>query len=170
MAIKGFTHMDQATVAEAVDLPVGLSNTIDVLKAKARKKSIAVSVTVEPDLPKVLGFVGELNQVWANLIDNSLDAVAQGGKVEITANRDRQRVVVHIVDNGTGIAAEIQQHMFEPFFTTKPIGQGTGLGLDIVRRLVIHNDGDINVESRPGRTDFSVSLPIAESAAGGAKA
>ena len=89
---------------------------------------------------------------------------------EIIAKRERQRVVVHIVDNGTGIAPEIQQHMFEPFFTTKPVGQGTGLGLDIVRRLVIHNAGDINVESRPGRTDFSVSLPSANGTGGGAKA
>jgi signal transduction histidine kinase len=169
-AVKGFTHMDQATVAEPVDLPVGLSNTIDVLKSKARKKSIAVSVTVDPELPKVRGFIGELNQIWANLIDNALDAVAQGGRVDITVGRERQRVVVHVIDNGTGIAPEIQQHMFEPFFTTKPIGQGTGLGLDIVRRLVIHNDGDINVESRPGRTAFSVSLPLADSSEAGGRA
>jgi signal transduction histidine kinase len=168
-AVKGFTHMDQATVAEPVDLPVGLSNTIDVLKSKARTKSIAVSVTVESNLPKVRGFIGELNQIWANLIDNALDAVAQGGHVDITASRERQRVIVHVIDNGTGIAPDIQQHMFEPFFTTKPIGQGTGLGLDIVRRLVIHNDGDINVESRPGRTDFSVSLPLDDSAEAAAR-
>jgi signal transduction histidine kinase len=170
LAIKGFSHMDQATVAEAVDLPLGLKNTIDVLRSKARTKSIAISLTVEPNLPKVLGFVGELNQIWANLIDNALDAVAQGGRIEISANRNQDHVIVHIVDNGTGIAPEIQQHMFEPFFTTKPVGQGTGLGLDIVRRLVIHNAGDINVESRPGRTDFSVSLPSANGTDGGAKA
>jgi len=168
LAIKGFSHMDQATVAEAVDLPVGLRNTVDVLRAKARTKSVAITINVESNLPKVLGFVGELNQIWANLIDNALDAVAQAGRIEITTTRDQQRVIVHIIDNGTGIAPEIRQHMFEPFFTTKPIGQGTGLGLDIVRRLVIHNDGDINVESRPGRTDFSVSLPIAEGADTGA--
>lgn len=162
LAIKGFTHMDQATVAEPVNLPLGLTNTIDVLRSKARTKSVAVTLTVEPDLPRVLGFVGELNQVWANLIDNALDAVAQGGHVDITVNRERNRVIVHVIDNGTGIAPEIQQHMFEPFFTTKPIGQGTGLGLDIVRRLVIHNDADINVESRPGRTEFTVSLPVAD--------
>jgi len=164
LSIKGFTHMDRATVAEPVDLPLGLSNTVDVLRAKARTKSVAITVTVEPTLPKVLGFTGELNQIWANLIDNALDAVPQGGRIDITAQRERQSVVVHIVDNGAGIAPEIQQHMFEPFFTTKPVGQGTGQGLDIVRRLVIHNDGDINVESRPGRTDFSVSLPLAEGA------
>jgi signal transduction histidine kinase len=169
LSIKGFSHMDQATVAEPVDLALGLNNTVDVLRSKARTKSAAISVTVEPDLPKVLGFTGELNQIWANLIDNALDAVSQRGQIEIIAKRERQRVVVHIVDNGTGIAPEIQQHMFEPFFTTKPVGQGTGQGLDIVRRLVIHNDADINVESRPGRTDFSVSLPVADGGSGGAR-
>jgi signal transduction histidine kinase len=170
LSIKGFTHMDQATVAEPVDLPVGLSNTVDVLKSKARSKSVSITVTVEPDLPKVLGFIGELNQVWANLIDNALDAVAQGGHIDITAGREGRRVVVHIIDNGTGIAPEIQQHMYEPFFTTKPVGQGTGQGLHIVRSLVIHNEGDINMQSRPGRTDFSVSLLPADNADGGATA
>ena len=163
LSIKGFSHMDQATVAEPVDLPVGLSNTVDVIKSKARMKSVAITVTIEPNLPKALGFIGELNQVWANLIDNAIDAVGQGGRVDITASREGQRVIVHIIDNGTGIAPEIQKHMFEPFFTTKPVGQGTGQGLDIVRRLVIHNNADINVESRPGRTDFNVSLPVADS-------
>jgi signal transduction histidine kinase len=169
LSIKGFSHMDQATVAEPVDLPVGLSNTIDVFKSKARTKSVAITVTVEPNLPKVLGFVGELNQIWANLIDNALDAVAQGGRIDITAGQERGRVVVHIIDNGTGIAPNIKEHMFEPFVTNKPLGEGTGQGLYIVRSLVIHNEGDINVESRPGRTDFSVSLPLAGRADAGVK-
>jgi signal transduction histidine kinase len=161
-AIKGFTHMDQATVAEPFDLTLNLSNTVTILKSKARAKSIAVAVNVEPDLPRVRGFVGELNQVWANLIDNALDAVADAGRVEVTAKRERQRVVVRVVDNGPGIPAEIRARIFDPFFTTKPVGRGTGLGLDIVRRLVIHNDAEIDVESRPGRTEFRVSLPLAE--------
>ena len=161
-AIKGFTHMDQATVAEPVDLKWSLGNTVAVLKSKARSKSVAVTVNVEPDLPRVRGFVGELNQIWANLIDNALDAVPDSGRVEVTANRERQRVVVRVVDNGAGIPAEIREHLFEPFFTTKPVGQGTGLGLDIVRRLVSHNDAEIEVETAPGRTEFRVSLPAAE--------
>jgi len=162
MAIKGFTHMDQATVAEPVDLAAGLANTVTVLKSKARAKSVAVAVQVEPGLPRVRGFVGELNQIWANLIDNALDAVPIGGRVEVTASRERQRAVVRVADNGAGIPAEIRAHVFEPFFTTKPVGKGAGLGLDIVRRLVSHNDGDIEVESRPGRTEFRVSLPLAD--------
>ena len=117
---------------------------------------------IEPGLPRVRGFAGELNQIWANLIDNALDAIAEGGRVEVTASRERQRVVVRVIDNGPGIPAEVRAHLFEPFFTTKPIGKGTGLGLDIVRRLVSHNDADIDVESRPGRTEFRVSLPIAD--------
>ena len=111
-AIKGFTHMDQATVAEPVDLVQGLGNTVAVLKSKARAKSVAVVVDVEPGLPRVRGFVGELNQIWANLIDNALDAVPESGRVEVLASRERQRVVVRIVDNGTGIpAADSRAHL-----------------------------------------------------------
>jgi signal transduction histidine kinase len=127
---------------------------------------VAVEVQVEPGLPLVRGFVGELNQIWANLIDNAVDAVAEGGRVEVTARRERQRVVVRVVDNGAGIPAEVRAHLFEPFFTTKPVGKGAGLGLDIVRRLVSHNDGDIDLDSQPGRTEFRVSLPIADAGGG----
>jgi signal transduction histidine kinase len=164
-AIKGFTHMDQGTVAESMDLAINLGNTVTILKSKARAKSVAVTVDVEAGLPQVRGFVGELNQVWANLIDNALDAVGQGGRVDVIARRQHQRVVVSVVDNGTGIPAEVQVRMFEPFFTTKPVGKGTGLGLDIVRRLLTHNEADIDVDSIPGRTEFRVSLPIADPAA-----
>jgi signal transduction histidine kinase len=162
LAVKGFTHMDQGSAAGPVDLAQGLGNTVAVLKSKARGKSIAVSVRVEPDLPRVRGFAGELNQIWGNLIDNALDAVPESGRVEVVARLDSRRVVVRIADNGPGIPAEIRDRIFDPFFTTKPAGQGTGLGLDIVRRLVLHNEGQIAVESQPGRTEFQVTLPIAE--------
>ena len=161
-AIKGFTHMDQAMVAEAVDLGPSLSNTVAVLGAKARAKSIAVAIQIEDGLPRARGFAGELNQIWGNLIDNALDAVPEGSRVDVLAKREKQRIVVSIVDNGPGIPAGIRERIFDPFFTTKPMGQGTGLGLDIVRRLVSHNDGAIEVESQPGRTEFRVSLQIAE--------
>jgi signal transduction histidine kinase len=157
-AIKGFTHMDQALVAEPVDLKSNLGNTVAVLNSKARSQSAAVTVTVPPDLPRVLGFAGELNQIWANLIDNALDAVPVSGRVDISASRERDRVVVRVVDNGPGIPADVRARMFEPFFTTKPVGKGTGLGLDIVRRLLVHNNADIEVDSSPGRTEFRVSL------------
>jgi len=161
-AIKGFTHMDQAAVAEPVDLVQGLSNTVAVLRSKARAKSAAVTVDVEPGLPRVRGFAGELNQIWANLIDNALDAVADSGLVDVLAKHEDRRVVVRVIDNGAGITPQIRERIFDPFFTTKPLGQGTGLGLDIVRRLVRHNDGEIAVESQPGRTEFRVVLPVAE--------
>jgi signal transduction histidine kinase len=150
-------------------LESGLRNTAAVLKAKARSKSAAVIVNVDPGLPRVRGFAGELNQVWANLIDNALDAVSDSGRVDVTASCERQRVVVRVVDNGAGIPAEIRERLFEPFFTTKPVGKGTGLGLDIVRRLIIHNDAEIDVESAPGRTEFRVSLPLAAADRSGAQ-
>jgi signal transduction histidine kinase len=162
IAIKGFTHMDQAPVAEAVDLAQGLGNTVAVLRAKARGKAAAVTVELPPNLPFVRGFVGELNQIWANLIDNALDAIPDAGRVEVEAGREGSRVIVRVVDNGSGIPDHVRERIFDPFFTTKPPGQGTGLGLDIVRRLVRHNEGDIEVESKPGRTEFRVSLPLAE--------
>ena len=170
LAVKGFTHMDQATAAGPVDVSQGLGNTVAVLKSKARGKSVAVSVQVEPDLPRVRGFAGELNQIWGNLIDNALDAVPESGRVEVVAGRESGRVVVRIADNGPGIPAEIRDRIFDPFFTTKPAGLGTGLGLDIVRRLVQHNEGEISVESQPGRTEFRVALPIAEPEGSGGRA
>jgi signal transduction histidine kinase len=159
-AVKGFTQMDRASVPEPVDLERGLRNTLAVLNSKAKGKSVGVRMSLDQDLPAVHGFGGELNQVWSNLIDNALDAVDEGGQVEITAKRNRDRVVVGIIDNGTGIPTEIRDRIFDPFFTTKPVGQGTGLGLDIVRRLIQRHNGEIELESRPGRTEFRVVLPI----------
>jgi signal transduction histidine kinase len=166
-AIKGFTHMDQAAVAEPVDLAVSIGNTVAVLRSKALSKSIAVAVHLEPGLPLVRGIVGELNQIWANLIDNALDAAPDSGQVEVTATRKHQGVLVGVVDNGPGIPDGVHERLFEPFFTTKPVGKGTGLGLDIVRRLVSHNDAAIEVESRPGRTEFRVFLPLADAEGAG---
>jgi signal transduction histidine kinase len=160
-AIKGFTHMDQAPAPEPVDVPASLTNTIAVLKAKARSKSVAVTIDVDGDLPRVYGIAGELNQIWANLLDNALDAAPESGCVDVRVGRDGHRVAVRIIDNGAGIPEAVRERIFDPFFTTKPMGQGTGLGLDIVRRLVRHNDAEIAVESAPGRTEFRVLLPIA---------
>jgi signal transduction histidine kinase len=161
-AVKGFTNMDQAMVAEPVDLAPNLNNTVTVLRSKAREKNATVTLELEADLPKVRGYAGELNQMWGNLIDNALDAVAHGGTVTVSAARDDKSVVVRVVDDGAGIPVEIRGKVFDPFFTTKPQGHGTGLGLDIVRRLVRHNDGVVDFESEPGRTEFWVRLPVAE--------
>jgi signal transduction histidine kinase len=164
-AIKGFTHMDQSTTAEPVDLKASLGNTVAVLRSKARAKSIAIQFDVPPDLPRVRGFVGELNQVWANLLDNALDAVPQAGRIEVRAERVPAGVAIRIIDNGPGIPAEVRNRIFDPFFTTKGVGKGTGLGLDIVRRLVVHNDASIEVDSEPGRTEFRVVLQAEHEAA-----
>jgi signal transduction histidine kinase len=158
-AVKGFTEMDRAATPEPVDLGQGLANTLAVLGSKARSKSVGVCLNLEKNLPAVYGFGGELNQVWANLIDNALDAVDEGGQVEVAARRERDAVVVRVIDNGRGVPAEVRDRIFDPFFTTKPVGKGTGLGLDIVRRLVQRHNGQIELESVPGRTEFRVTLP-----------
>jgi len=159
-AVKGFTRMDHATAAEAVDIGRGLTDTLAVLQAKARAKSVALTVEVEPALPRVQGVGGELNQVWLNLIDNALDAVEESGRVDVTATHNGGQIIVRVVDNGPGIPADIRGRIFDPFFTTKAVGAGTGLGLDIVRRLLQRQDGEIDVDSQPGRTEFRVSLPL----------
>ncbi len=158
-AVKGFTQMDRSTVAQPVDVGKGLGDTIIVLRSRAVSKSISLSATIEPGLPAVQGVGAELNQIWANLIDNALDAVATGGRVEIAARREGRRVVVEVTDDGPGIPAEIRPQIFDPFFSTKDVGKGVGLGLDIVRRSLERHDGEIDVESRPGRTVFRVRLP-----------
>ncbi len=94
-------------------------------------------------------------------MDNALDAVADGGRVTVTSRVENGKVVVRVTDNGSGIPAAVKSSIFDPFFTTKPVGKGTGLGLDIVRRLVDRNDGLIEVDSEPGRTEFRVTLPVA---------
>jgi signal transduction histidine kinase len=112
----------------------------------------------------VNSFGSELNQVWTNIIDNAIDAMGGEGKLKVRTFRDDNSVVVEITDNGPGISPEVQAHMFEPFFTTKGVGQGTGLGLDTVQRIVKKHQGNIQVSSKPGETRFQVWLPVAESA------
>ena len=158
-AVKGFTQMDRTPVAQPVDVGRGLRDTIIVLRSKAGSKSVSLTADLDPNLPPVQGVGAELNQIWANLVDNALDAVAQEGHVTVTARPEGNRVLVEIADDGPGIPPDIRERIFDPFFTTKDVGQGTGLGLDIVRRTLERHDGEIDVESRPGRTVFRVRLP-----------
>jgi signal transduction histidine kinase len=160
-AVKRFTYMDNLAVAESVDVESGLRDTLRVVASKARSKGVAVGLDIEADLPPASAVGSELNQVWLNLIDNALDAVAESGQLEISARRELDRIVVRVVDDGPGIPPETLPHIFDPFFTTKPPGQGTGMGLDIARRLVRRYRGEIVVDSRPGRTEFCVSLVMA---------
>ena len=164
-AVKGFTYMDRAPTLEPTDVRRGIADTLAVLGAKAREKSVTIDLALAPDLPPVAAAGAELNQVWSNLIDNALDAVGPRGRIRIEARRERERVVVRIVDDGPGIPPEARGRIFDPFFTTKPVGQGLGLGLDTARRLVQRHRGELDFESRPGRTEFSVSLSICPDAA-----
>lgn len=160
-AVKGFSYMDRSPTPEPVDISVGIADTLTVLGAKVRAKSVEVTVDIPTDLPRVHGVGVELNQVWMNLLDNALDAVEVGGHVAVSAAPELQCVTVRVRDNGPGIPPEILGRIFDPFFTTKPVGKGAGLGLDIVRRLLQRHSGEISVESKPGRTEFHVRLPAA---------
>ena len=154
--------MDRPAPSEPLSIAQPLADTVTVLAAKARAKSVSVTLDVPAGLPLVKVYGGELNQVWSNLLDNALDSVAENGRVTVSARQEGNcLVVVRIVDDGVGIPAEQLSRIFDPFFTTKPMGHGMGLGLDIARRIVRRHDGDIDVESRPGggRTEFRVSLP-----------
>ena len=159
-AIKGFSYMDHAPMAEPVDIRRGIVDTLTLLDSKVRGKSVEVSLRLPADLPCAHGVGAELNQVWMNLIDNALDAAPAGGHVSVSAVRELERIVVRIVDDGHGVPPDIQGKIFDPFFTTKGVGKGTGLGLDIVRRLLQQHEGDIALESVPGRTEFQVRLPV----------
>jgi signal transduction histidine kinase len=160
-AVKSFSRMDRAPALEPVDLAQGLQETLTLLRAKAKNKSVDVALRVEARLPEIHGYGGELNQVWVNLLDNAIDAAPDGGHVEVAAFPDPSWAIVTVTDNGPGIPENHLRRIFEPFFTTKPVGQGTGLGLDIAQNIVHRHGGAIEIESAPGRTVFRVRLPIA---------
>jgi signal transduction histidine kinase len=159
-AVKGFTFMDRDAVPEDVDVARGLADTLAVLESKLRTRSVTARLETADDLPRVHGFGSEINQVWQNLIDNAIDAASTQGQVMITATSRGDAIVVRVADDGPGIPEEHRARVFDPFFTTKPVGQGTGLGLDLVRRIVHLHNGDVDFTSQPGRTVFRVRLPV----------
>ena len=158
-AIKEYSYMDQASVQE-VDIHKGLESTLLILKYKLRKKNISLTREYADDLPRIKAFGSELNQVWTNLIVNAVDAMKEGGTLKVRTRKEPTDVMVEIRDNGSGIPESVRTHIFEPFFTTKPVGEGTGLGLDTVARIVRRHRGNIRFESRPGDTCFQVRLPL----------
>jgi len=162
-AIKEYTYMDQAP-AQNVDVVKGLETTLTILNHKLKR-----GVVVQRDYQRVPllvnSFGSELNQVWTNLIDNAIDAMGGKGELRVRTYREDNCVVVEIGDNGPGISPEVEAHIFEPFFTTKGVGEGTGLGLDTVQRIVKKHRGNIQVNSKPGDTRFQVWLPLAEAPA-----
>ncbi|HZW79556.1 MAG TPA: ATP-binding protein [Candidatus Deferrimicrobiaceae bacterium] len=159
-AIKEYTYMDQSPV-QNVDVVKSLETTLTILNHKLKK-----GVVVQRDYQRVPllvnSFGSELNQVWTNIIDNAIDAMHGKGELRVRTYREDGCVVVEIGDNGPGIPEEVQPHIFEPFFTTKGVGEGTGLGLDTVQRIVKKHRGNIQVTSNPGNTRFQVWLPLAE--------
>jgi len=159
-AIKEYTYMDQSPV-QNVDIGKSLETTLTIMNHKL-KHGVTVQREYHPVPFLVDSFGSELNQVWTNIIDNAIDAMNGKGKLQIRTFRDDNCVVVEISDDGPGIPPEILPHIFEPFFTTKAVGQGTGLGLDTVQRIVKKHHGDINVTSKPGQTVFQILLPLAE--------
>ena len=161
MAIKEYTYMDQAPV-QNVDIVKSLETTLTILNHKLKH-----GVVVHRDYGRmpllVNSFGSQLNQVWTNIIDNAIDAMGGAGELRVRTYREDSCVVVEIGDNGPGISPEIREHIFEPFFATKGVGEGTGLGLDTVQRIVKKHRGTIQVNSRPGETRFQVWLPLSES-------
>jgi len=162
LAIKEYTYMDQAPL-QNVDVIKSLENTLTILNHKL-KQGVVVKRDYQPVPLLVNSFGSELSQVWTNLIDNAIDAMNGKGELRVRTYRDDTCVVVEIGDNGPGIPAEVEPHIFEPFFTTKAVGQGTGLGLDTVQRIVKKHRGTIQVISESGDTRFQVWLPLSENA------
>jgi signal transduction histidine kinase len=159
-AIKEYTFMDQAAV-QNVDIVKSLENTLTILNHKL-KHGVSVQRDYQQTPLLVNSYGSELNQVWTNLIDNAIDAMNGKGELRVRTYRDDSCAVVEIRDTGSGISPEVLPHIFEPFFTTKGVGEGTGLGLDSVQRIVKKHRGNIQVRSTPGNTCFQVFLPLSE--------
>jgi signal transduction histidine kinase len=159
-AIKEYTHMDQSPV-QNVDVVKSLETTLTILNHKL-KQGVVVQRDYQSVPLLVNSFGSELNQVWTNIIDNAIDAMHGKGELRVRTFRDDGCVVVEIGDNGPGIPEEVEPHIFEPFFTTKGVGEGTGLGLDTVQRIVKKHRGNIQVNSKPGDTRFQIWLPLSE--------
>jgi signal transduction histidine kinase len=158
-AIKQYSYMDQAPEQE-IDIHEGLENTLIMFHHRL-KYGIQVVRQYDRSIPRICAHGGELNQVWTNLIDNAIDAMNGHGELLVRTAAEFGRASVEIQDNGPGIPPEIQDRIFEPFFTTKPVGEGTGLGLDTVYRIVQQHHGEVRVNSQPGKTSFQIRLPFA---------
>ncbi|MCI5059025.1 MAG: ATP-binding protein [Flavobacteriales bacterium] len=161
-SIKSYTHMDQTLDKQKVDLHKGIQNTLRMLQHKSQKQNISLELDFDPDLPEIAGFPGELNQVFTNLIDNAYDAMENEAskQLNIKTFRENGSVHIHIKDSGPGIPEEVQTKIFDPFFTTKDVGKGTGLGLDIVKKIVEQHKGRIEFVTSEKGTEFQLILPV----------
>jgi signal transduction histidine kinase len=154
--------MDQSPEQE-IDVHEGLENTLIMLHYRL-KHSVEVVRDYDRSIPRICAHGSELNRVWTNLIDNAIDAMNGRGQLVLRTAAEFGRVLVEIRDNGPGIPPEIRDRVLEPFFMTKPGGEGKGLGLNAVYRIVQKHRGQVQVESEPGRTSFQVRLPFANQA------
>ncbi|WP_243146657.1 ATP-binding protein [Scytonema sp. UIC 10036] len=176
-AVKDYSYMDKAALQE-IDIHEGIETTLTILNHKLKQTHVEVIREFDCEIPHIYAYGNELNQVWTNLIDNAIDALVMGTgdwglrtrdkssqspvpKIWIRTSCENDLLLVEIADNGLGIPQDIQPHIFEPFFTTKGVGQGTGLGLHIVYRIVVgQHQGDIRLFSQPGDTRFQIRLPM----------
>jgi signal transduction histidine kinase len=161
-AIKSHVHMDRTNELQPTNIHTDLENTITLLGYKLRDKNVSVKKNFCDNLQEVPAYVGELNQVWTNLIDNAIFAMSKGGELTVETACNSKEVTVKIIDSGTGIPPEIVNRIFDPFFTTKKVGEGTGIGLDLVMRIIKRHNGEIKVHSVPGKTEFCISIPFVQ--------
>ena len=159
-SVKTYTHMDRSPDRVSSDIHEGINSTLTMLNHKLKEKNIQVSKDFQDELPTIPLFVSEMNQVWTNLIDNAIDAMEKEGTLTITTHAEGDHLRVDIEDNGSGIPPDIKESIFDPFFTTKSVGEGTGLGLDIVKKIVEQHEGTIHLTSEPGHTQFTTCFPL----------
>ena len=159
-AVKSYSQLDRASL-QLIDVTEGIDSTLVMLGHKLRG-GITVVRDYGTDVPRIEANPAELNQVWTNIIDNAIDAMDGNGTLRVSTRADPEDVIVEIGDTGPGMPPDVQARAFEPFYTTKDVGKGTGLGLDISRRIVVErHHGEITIDSRPGETVLRVRLPRA---------
>jgi signal transduction histidine kinase len=162
-AVRSYSQLDRAAT-QRTDVAEGLESTLVMLAARI-PRDVTVVRDYGGDVPRIDARAGELNQLWTHLVDNALDALGTSGTLRVRTSWERSAVVVEVGDTGAGMSEETRAHAFDPFFTTKGVGEGTGLGLDISRRIVERHGGDISIDPRPGETVLRVRLPVVGPAA-----
>ncbi|NES23996.1 MAG: GHKL domain-containing protein, partial [Symploca sp. SIO3E6] len=157
-ALKSYVRQNNSGEMSKAQIPYGIDVVLTIYQ-NLLKQGIEV-IKHYQDVPEILCYPEELNQVWTNLVHNAIQAMNSQGTLTINVFEQEHQVVVQFTDSGCGISPEIQAKIFEAFFTTKPMGEGSGLGLNIVKKIIAKHQGKIEVDSVPGKTKFSIFLPI----------
>lgn len=158
-ALKTYAYQSPNGEKQSVRVADGIETVLELYRNQLKHKKVEVERAYQP-LPSIMGYPDELNQVWTNLLHNAIYAMNGEGRITIAVDRVGDEAIVQFTDSGCGIPPHLQEKIFEPFFTTKPLGEGSGLGLDIVRKIIEKHEGEIHVESQPGTTTFRISLPL----------